>query len=449
MKTILILNAQVVNEGSIERKDIFIKDGIIQKIDKDLFGLQAGHIINGHYLYLFPGVIDDQVHFRDWNQADKATVSTESRAAVIGGITSFIEQPNTDPQIITLDLLEQRNAHDRQNSLCNFGVNFGATLYNYDEVMRLDLKNNPGVKVFWGSSTGGMLVNDPELIAKMGSNSPAIFIFHSEDESRIKTNFERFKKMVDEEQLPLGTYLHPIIRDVMSCVLSTETIVNIAEATGMRTHLYHITTAEELVHFSNGIDLCDKKITSEVCVHHLHFTKDDYEKYQNLIKCNPSIKAPHHKKALWSALLKDKIDVVATDHAPHTLEQKMQNYWDAPAGVPLIQYSLNLMLEYYHQGVISLEKIVEKMCHNPAICFRIKNRGFIREGCHADLVLVDLNGETLVDKSRIAYKCKWSPFEGQTFKSHIAYTIVGGIIKQIDGKIVDKTPGMQMEYTTA
>ena len=441
MFSILIKNATVANEGTELVKDLLIKDGRIERIADNIQPVGNCREINAEKLYLIPGVIDDQVHFREPGLTHKATIGTEARAAVAGGVTSFMEMPNTNPPALTQDLLEQKYAIGAATSVANYSFFMGVANNNADEVLRTNdrKKDVCGVKIFMGSSTGDMLVDNFLTLTKIFSGSELLIATHCEDEKIILANKARYPDASDAS-------FHPLIRDAEACFESSFTAVQLAKKHNTRLHILHISTARELQLFTNLFPLTDKRITTEVCVHHLHFTADDYPKYGNLIKCNPAIKAPENKAALWEALLDDRLDIIATDHAPHTWEEKQQPYQKAPSGLPLVQHSLLLMLQYAKQGKISVAKVVEKMCHAPAQCFQIAERGYIREGYHADLVLVDMNHSTTVSKENILYKCGWSPFDGHTFPAAVRYTFVNGQVAYENGLVNDTVRGQRLKF---
>ena len=443
-QTILILNALVVNEGKITPADVFIKDGFIEQIGNNLSHLKTKKVIDATGKYLLPGVIDDQVHFREPGLTHKATIATEARAAVAGGTTSFMEMPNTVPNALTQALLEDKYQIAAQTSVANYSFFMGASNDNYDEAMKTDTKNVCGLKIFMGSSTGNMLVDDKSVLTKIFSNFPSLIATHCEDEATIKANLARYKEQYGEN-LPYD--VHAIIRNEEACYKSSSMAVELAKKHGTRLHILHISTADEISLFSNALYTKEKpkNITSEVCVHHLWFDADDYKTLGNQIKCNPAIKHGHREKLL-QALLDDHFDVVATDHAPHTWEEKQQSYWQAPAGLPLVQHSLNVMLEFHKQGKISLEKIAQKMAHSVADCFEIDRRGYIREGYWADLVLIDLSEKTLVTKDSLYAKCGWSPFEGTEFSSKITHTIVSGNVAFNNGKFDEINKGQRLTF---
>jgi dihydroorotase len=443
MQKYLIKNIQVVNEGTITTADLLIKNGRISRISSSIDEKNCVEII-GEGKYLFPGCIDDQVHFREPGFTHKATIYTEAKSAVAGGVTSFMEMPNTMPQALTQQLLEEKYLIASKNSVANYSFYMGVSNDNANEVLKTNNKKNEvcGIKIFMGSSTGNMLVDNPNQLDKIFRESELLIATHCEDEKIIRENLINIKAAGKE--LTAGD--HPLIRTEEACYSSSLYAIQIAKKYNTRLHILHISTEKELQLFSNMVPLKDKRITAEVCVHHLHFTADDYEKLGNLIKCNPAIKAPHNKKALWEALLDDRLDVIATDHAPHTLEEKQVPYEKAHAGLPLVQHSLALMLYYHKQGKISLEKIAEKMSHAVADCFRVKERGYIREGYHADLVMVDLNSSWTVKKENILYKCGWSPLENFQFPASIIKTFVNGNLVYDEGKWNEKEKGQRLEF---
>jgi len=418
MKT-LIKNATLINEGEIKNVDVLIKNDRIEKIAAIIEDTNATEIDATNKL-LIPGIIDDQVHFREPGFTHKANIYTESRAAVAGGVTSFMEMPNTNPTATTQQLLEEKYAIAANNSVANYSFFMGASNDNYDEVMHTDINNVCGIKVFMGSSTGNMLVDDEGTLSKLFANAPCLIATHCEDESRIR---ER-KKIFENKEATAE--IHPLIRDVETCYLSSSKAIELAKKYNTRLHILHISTAKETDLFNNEVPLKDKKITSEVCVHHLSLNDSYYNKLGNKMKCNPAIKSQTDQDSLWEALLDNRLDIIATDHAPHTLDEKLKTYKEAPSGLPLVQHSLQLMLQHYKNGKISLEHIVEKMCHAPATCFQMTNRGFVREGYYADLVLIEQNVNFEINKKTILYKCNWSPFEGEVFNYLIDSTFVNG-----------------------
>ncbi|HEY1112405.1 MAG TPA: dihydroorotase [Chitinophagaceae bacterium] len=444
MQKYLIRNINIVNEGRITTADVLIASERIEKIAPNISVSGAVQEINGEGKFLLPGAIDDQVHFREPGLTHKATIYTESKAAVAGGVTSFMEMPNTNPPVFTQELLEDKYTIAAHSSLANYSFFMGTSNDNLDEVLRTNEKKNEvcGVKIFMGSSTGGLLVDNYLTLDKIFGGTELLIATHCEDEELIRRNLQRLK----EQKGVLEPGDHPIIRDEEECFESSYKAVQLAMKHDTRLHILHISTEKELQLFSNMLPLKDKKITAEVCVHHLHFTSEDYARYGNQIKCNPAIKAPHHREALWKALLDDRLDVIATDHAPHTWEEKAEPYEKAHAGVPLVQHSLLLMLSYYKQGRISLEKIVEKLSHAVADCFLIKERGYIREGYFADLVIVDLAQPTTVSKENILYKCGWSPFEGQSFPAAVTHTFVNGQLVYGNGEWNESIKGKRLTF---
>lgn len=420
----LIKNCTVVNEGRSIVQDVLISNGRIEKIGPSLSSPYAVIEINGEGKHLLPGAIDDQVHFREPGLTHKATIYTEAKAAVAGGVTSFMEMPNTIPPVFTQELLEDKYQIASKSSLANYSFFMGTSNTNAEEVLKTNAKKKDicGVKIFMGSSTGGLLVDNYNTLNHIFSESEVLIATHCEDERVIKANLE---KLLQHKPVPEPSD-HPIIRDENACYESSLTAIQIAKKYNTRLHILHISTEKELQLFSNMLPLEDKRITSEVCVHHLHFTSNNYAEKGNFIKCNPAIKAPHNREALWTALLDDRLDVIATDHAPHTLAEKEEPYMKAHAGLPLVQHPVLLMLRYVKEGRISIEKVVSKMSHAVATCFQIADRGFIREGYFADLVLVDLNATTTVTKENILYKCGWSPLENEVFPAAITHTFVNG-----------------------
>ncbi|CDF80906.1 dihydroorotase [Formosa agariphila KMM 3901] len=423
-KQVLIKNAKIVNEGVILEGDILIEGEFIKEVGESISAKSSDvQVFDAEGKYVLPGVIDDQVHFREPGLTEKANIKTESRAAIAGGITSFIEMPNTIPQTTTIEKLEEKFAIAAETSYANYSFMFGGTNDNLEEILKVDTKNVAALKLFLGSSTGNMLVDNPKVLEEIFSKVDMLIAVHCEDEDTIKKNFEIYKEKYGDD---IPVKYHPEIRSEEACYLSSSTAIELAKKTGARLHVFHLSTGKETKLFSNKIPLKDKKITAEVCIHHLWFTDADYEKKGTLIKWNPAVKTENDRDLLWKALLDGRIDVVATDHAPHTLEQKQNIYTQAPSGGPLVQHALPAMLEMHHRGKISIEKVVEKMCHNPAILFQVEKRGFIKVGHYADLVLVDLNNPWTVTKENILYKCQWSPFEGTTFKSRITHTFLNG-----------------------
>jgi dihydroorotase len=442
MKNILIRNARLVNRGKIREADILIRKGRIERIDAVISSpadveLDAG----GHYV--IPGIIDDQVHFREPGLTHKATIATESRAAVAGGVTSFMEMPNVQPPSVTQELLEAKYQIGAAASLANYSFYMGATNDNFEAVVQTDPARVCGIKVFMGSSTGNMLVDNLSALERIFAEAPTLVATHCEDEETVRHNLERYKSKYGDQ---LSASFHPKIRNVEACLLSSSRAIALAKRFNTRLHILHISTRDELALFDNSIPLAQKRITSEVCVHHLHFHSGDYKRYGNLIKCNPAIKSRVHRDALLPALLDDRLDVVATDHAPHTWEEKTQPYLQAPSGIPLIQHSLNVMLEFYHAGKISLEKIVEKMCHAPAVAFRVKERGFLDEGYWADLAIVDVNHRWAVTDDSLYYKCGWSPFTGHNFRGKVLTTLVNGHLAWHEGRLNQDKMGERLLF---
>ena len=422
--SVLIKNARIVNEGTIFNGDILIENEYIKEIAHSISAKSPNvHVFDAENNYVFPGVIDDQVHFREPGLTHKATIETESKAAIAGGITSFIEMPNTTPQTTTIKKLEDKFKIASKTSYANYSFMFGGTNDNLEEILKLDAAKVAALKLFLGSSTGNMLVDNPEVLEKIFSSTDLLIAVHCEDEATIQKNLEQHIKQYGED-IPIK--YHPIIRSEEACYLSSSKAIELAKKTGARLHIFHVSTGKETDLFTNKIPLKDKKITAEVCIHHLWFTDEDYEKKGTLIKWNPAVKTKIDRAQLWKALLDDRIDVIATDHAPHTIDEKENVYTKAPSGGPLVQHGLVAMLEAYHNEKITLERIVEKMCHNPATLFQIEKRGFIKEGYFADLVIINTNNPWTVKKENILYKCGWSPFENNTFKSRITHTFVNG-----------------------
>ncbi len=443
MQTIKILNAKIVNEGETVEKDILIEGEYISRMEGDLSGVSTDITIDGKGKYLLPGVIDDQVHFREPGLTHKAEIYTEAKAAVAGGITSFMEMPNTVPQALTQELLEDKYKIAARNSLANYSFYMGVSNDNVEEVMKTNPRNVCGLKVFMGSSTGNMLVDNETTLRNVFSNATMLVATHCEDEPTVRKNMEIYREKYGEE---MPTRYHPEIRSAEACYKSSSLAVGLAKEYGTRLHVLHISTAKELDLFTTDIPLEEKHITAEACIHHMWFDDRDYEKKGNFIKWNPAVKTQADKEAIFQAVLDNRIDVIATDHAPHTLEEKQQGYFKAPSGGPLVQHALVAMLEFYHQNKISLEKIVEKMSHHPAILFRAEKRGFIREGFFADLVLVDLQKPWTVNKSNILYKCGWSPFEEQTFHSSVDSTLVSGHLAYQQGKFNESRQGKRLTF---
>ena len=444
MSKILIKNVKVVNEGRSFHADVLLGDQRIMKIDQIIDNKYNAREINGENKCLLPGVIDDQVHFREPGLTHKANIHSESIAAVAGGTTSYMEMPNTKPPALTQELLEEKYTIAANSSPANYSFFMGTSNDNADEVLKTNDKKNEicGIKIFMGSSTGNMLVDNHLSLDKIFREAEVLIATHCEDERLIKRNLEA----ITQQKSMLEPSDHPIIRDAEVCFESSLMAVQLAKRNNTRLHILHISTAKELQLFTNLIPLEEKRITSEVCVHHLHFTADDYATLGNKIKCNPAIKSPENRTALWEALLDDRLDIIATDHAPHTIEEKSGDYSHSHAGLPLVQHSLLLMLHYVQEGKISLEKLVEKMSHAPAKCFQIKDRGFIREGYFADLVLTDLNSSTKITKENTLYKCGWSPLEGFTSPATIEKTFVNGYPVYENGKVDASYRGMRLQF---
>ena len=442
MSSILIHSATLVNEDKLIVADVFIRNGIIEKIASQL-DVKADQEINAEGLHLFPGCIDDQVHFREPGLTPKGNIYSESRAAVAGGITSFMEMPNTVPNTLTQQLLEDKYQIASKNSLANYSFYMGAGNDNLEEVLKTDPKNVCGIKVFMGSSTGNMLVDNEKALEGIFSNAPILIATHCEDESTIRENLAKFKARYGDALTP---EMHPMIRNSEACYKSSSRAVDLAKKFNSRLHILHISTAIETELFDNFTPLAEKRITAEACIHHLWFSDEDYAEKGNLIKWNPAIKSKADRDAILKAVLDGRIDVIATDHAPHTLEEKSQPYALAPSGGPLVQHALLAMIDLHKQGKISLEMIAKKMSHNPAVCFQVEKRGFIREGYWADLVLVNLDKSTEVNRGSILAKCKWSPFEGHTFKSEISHTFVSGNLVYENGTFNEQNTGQRLTF---
>lgn len=443
MRGILIQNAQLVNEGQVSQKDLLISGEKIEKISNHIEPMGNEELIDASGLHLLPGWIDDQVHFREPGLTQKATISSESRAAVAGGITSFIEMPNTLPQTTTQKALEDKLETAANDAIANYGFLFGGTNDNLEEIKSFDQTQAAGLKLFLGSSTGNMLVDDELVLKKIFSSTDLPIAVHCEDESIIRENLANYVAQYGDD-IPIEK--HPEIRSEAACYRSSSRAIQLAKATGARLHVFHLSTAIETELFSNNIPLAEKKITAEVCVHHLWFSEEDYAKKGTLIKWNPAVKKVSDREALWKALNEDKIDILATDHAPHTLEEKQNLYTKAPSGGPMVQHAYPALLTAVQQGKTSLEKLVEKACHNPAILFKIQNRGFLREGYFADLVLVDFQKKFTVKKEDLLYQCGWSPFEGTTFGASIEKTFVNGNLVYDDGKIIESAMGKKLTF---
>lgn len=442
-KSTLIKNAKIVNENNIFLSDVLIENEIITEISTEIKTTENVEIIDAEGKFLIPGFIDDQVHFREPGLTHKANIATESRAAVAGGITTFIEMPNTVPQATTQDLLEEKFKIAANDSYANYSFMFGGTNDNLDELLKTDPKKVAGIKLFLGSSTGNMLVDNEAVLEKIFSSTKMIISVHCEDEATIRKNTQEF---VDEYGDDIPVKYHPIIRSEKACYLSSSKAIELAKKTGARLHIFHVSTAKETELFRNDIPLEEKQITAEVCIHHLWFSDKDYAEKGTHIKWNPAVKTEKDRLGLWEALLDDRIDVLATDHAPHTLEEKNNLYTKAPSGGPLVQHAVTAILEKVKEGVISIEKAVEKMSHNPAKLFQIEKRGFIKEGYFADLVLIDTNKPQTVSKDNILYKCGWSPFEGTTFSSSITHTFVNGNLIYKDGIFNDNIKGKRITF---
>lgn len=442
-KSYLIKNARIVNEGSVVEGDVLIEAGRIAKIDSSIGPKSANvNIIDAEGKYLIPGMIDDQVHFREPGLTHKGDLHSESRAAVAGGITSFMEQPNTKPAATTVEELEKKYQRAAQVSLANYSFNMGASNDNLEELKKVSKRDVAAIKIFMGSSTGNMLVDQQKTLEGIFQLDHQL-ITHCEDEQTIRTNLEKAKQQYGED-IPMS--MHPVIRSEEACYLSSSTAVELAKKYNSRLHVFHISTAKETELFTNKIPLAEKRITAEVCVHHLWFDDSQYESKGSHIKWNPAVKQASDREGLWKALLDGRLDVVATDHAPHTLEEKSNKYLNAPSGGPLVQHALPAMMERVHDGIWDIQTMVEKMCHNPAILFRMEDRGYIREGYHADLVLLESNRPWKVSKDNILYKCQWSPFEGTVFKSKVTHTFVNGHLAFKEGNFDDSQLGERLLF---
>ncbi|MEX2594320.1 MAG: dihydroorotase [Anditalea sp.] len=444
MKKILITDANIVNEGKIIRGDVYVKNGLIFTAGGNLKDYEADITIKGNGKYLFPGLIDDQVHFREPGLTHKADIGTESKAAVAGGITSYMEMPNTVPQTTTLELLEEKYKIASEKSLANYSFYIGATNDNLDELLKVDPENVCGIKVFQGSSTGNMLVDNQESLKKIFSECKLLIATHSENDQMIKRNLEKYQEKFGED---IPVKYHPEIRSASACYDASKRVVDLARNYGTKLHVLHISTAKEVQLFDKTLPLAQKRITAEACVHHLWFSEEDYEAKGTLIKWNPAIKTADDREKLLEGVLDGHIDVIATDHAPHTLEEKNNTYLKAPSGGPLAQHSLVVLLEMYHQGKIRLEEIAQKTSHNVSLLFEIEKRGYIRAGFHADLVLVDLDDPWTVKKENILSKCGWSPFEGQVFQSKITHTIVSGHLVYENGTFHEEVKGKRLMFS--
>ncbi|WP_288955545.1 dihydroorotase [uncultured Polaribacter sp.] len=443
MSTYLIKNATIVNENKTFLSDVFIENEIIKEISNNIIAPENTEIIDATGKYLIPGFIDDQVHFREPGLTHKANIASESRAAAAGGITTFIEQPNTVPQATTQELLENKFEIASKTSYVNYSFMFGGTNTNLEELLKTDPKKVAGIKLFLGSSTGNMLVDDVEVLEKIFLSTKMIISVHCEDEATIRKNTAEFKEKYGDD-IPIK--YHPIIRSEEACYISSAKAIELAKKTGARLHIFHVSTAKETELFRNDIPLEEKQITAEVCIHHLWFNDTNYEEKGTLIKWNPAVKTEKDRLGLWEALLDDRIDVLATDHAPHTLEEKSNVYTKAPSGGPLVQHAVTAILEKVKEGVIPIEKAVEKMSHNPAKLFQIKKRGFIKKGFYADLVLIDPNKSQTISKDNILYKCGWSPFEGTTFSSTITHTFVNGNLIYNEGVFNEEIKGKRLTF---
>jgi len=445
MNNYLIKNAKIVNRGITSPGFVLVRGGIIRAVGKGepIEEAESVEVIDAMGRYLIPGLIDDQVHFREPGLTHKAEIATESKAAVAGGITSFMEMPNTKPQATSIEELEKKYDRAAEVSMANYSFYLGATNDNIDEIKRLDPTRNCGVKVFMGSSTGNMLVDDRKSLELIFAESPTLIATHCEDESTIRKNSEELRKKYGED-IPVN--MHPVIRSEEACFLSSSLAVELAKKHKSRLHVLHISTARELDLFDQGTDFDKKKVTAEVCVHHLWFTDADYESKGVLIKWNPAIKGKHDRDSLIAALLNDKIDVIATDHAPHTIEEKQSKYFLSPSGGPMVQHALVAMLELVHRNEITIEKVVEKMCHAPARLFGVKQRGFLEPGFKADMVLVDMEKEWEVANNNILYKCGWSPLTGETFHSAVTHTWINGKLVYMDGMFNEMIRGERLEF---
>jgi len=450
MKKTVIRNTQIVNEGKITTGDVLFHKGMIERIAPQI--IEKGYVweIDGEGKFLLPGLIDDQVHFREPGLTHKGNIYSESKAGVAGGVTSFMEMPNTIPTAVTNSLLEEKHYTASKNSLANYSFYLGTNNDNIEEIKKVDKKNICGIKIFMGSSTGNLVIDNQDSLENIFKYSPVIIATHCETDNIVRANTEKYKSIYGDA-IPIE--YHPIIRNEENCFISSKLAISLAKKYNSRLHILHISTSDEINLFDNSIPLEKKRITAEVCVHHLHFTADDYSRLGSQIKCNPAIKDKHHKPELLKALLDNHFDVIATDHAPHTWEEKNTltadgklNYSKAPAGLPLVQHGLNILLSMYHENKISLEKIVEKACHNVATCFDVKERGFIREGFRADLVLLDLHKKWTVSKDNIHYKCKWSPFEGTEFKGKVEEVFVNGNHVYHQGTFDEAVNGLRLEF---
>ena len=441
--TTKILNAQIVNEGTVRSADLLIEDAFIARIESDLSSVDTDRTVDAAGAYLLPGLIDDQVHFREPGLTHKATIHSESRAAVAGGITSYMEMPNTVPNTLTQEFLQDKYNIAAQDSLANYSFYMGVSNENLNEVLRTDPEQVCGLKIFMGSSTGNMLVDSEQTLRNVFAQAPMLVATHCEDEATVRANMQRYREQYGED-VPIR--FHPLIRSEEACYRSSSLAVALAREYGTRLHVLHISTARELSLFDNITPLTEKRITAEVCLHHLWFDDSAYEEKGTFIKWNPAVKTAHDRQAIFQAVLDGTIDVLATDHAPHTLEEKQQTYFRAPSGGPLVQHGLVALLEFYHQGKISLETIVEKACHHPALLFQVDRRGFLREGYYADLVLVHPQDPWTVRRENILAKCGWSPFEGQIFQSKVTHTWVSGHLAYEEGQFQEEQRGQRLQF---
>ena len=442
MKRTLIKNANLVNEGRIFSGDLLIEDKRISRIDQQI-GSDNAEVIDVNGSFVVPGLIDDQVHFREPGLTHKGDLYSESRAALAGGITSFMEQPNTNPQTTTIEKLEAKFNLGRESSFANYSFLLGGTNDNLEEIKRLDKKACSGIKLFLGSSTGNMLVDDQEVIERIFRSTDMVISAHCEDESTIRRNLENYRAKYGDD---IPVKYHPLIRSEEACYLSSSRAIELAKQTGARLHVFHVSTARETDLFRNDLPLEQKKITAEVCLHHLWFSQEDYSNKGTLIKWNPAVKTKEDRAGLWEALLDDRIDILATDHAPHTLEEKDNVYTSAPSGGPLVQHALPAVLEKYLDGRIPLETLIQKMCHNPAILFDVQDRGFLREGYFADIVIFNCDSSWEVSKENILYKCGWSPFEGNSFRSQVSHTFVNGHLAYENGRLSSQKNAMRLTF---
>ena len=441
--TTKILNAQIVNEGTVRSADLLIENAFIARIESDLSSVDTDRTVDAAGAYLLPGLIDDQVHFREPGLTHKATIHSESRAAVAGGITSYMEMPNTVPNTLTQALLQDKYDIAARDSLANYSFYMGVSNENLDEVLRTDPEQVCGLKIFMGSSTGNMLVDSEQTLRNVFAQAPMLVATHCEDETTVRANMQRYREQYGED-VPIQ--FHPLIRSEEACYRSSSLAVTLAREYGTRLHVLHISTARELSLFDNTTPLTEKRITAEACLHHMWFDDSAYEEKGTLIKWNPAVKTVQDQEAIFQAVLDGTIDVLATDHAPHTLEEKQQTYFKAPSGGPLVQHGLVALLEFYHQGKISLETIVEKACHHPAILFQVDRRGFLKEGYYADLVLVNPQSPWTVSRDNVLAKCGWSPFEGQTFQSEVTHTWVSGHLAYEEGQFHEEQRGHRLQF---